>query len=420
MIGAYRETLALLKLVDAPRWNTESLHWCTVSNHGQMELDWKISDRGWPWRALATILPGKKPLRHQQAWPMAWQQSLLKVVRSVHFLRRSFAAGDQHANNLTAKAWLQSLGVPQSLIDGFWKPLIEGALNTEFENACAWVLANVIHDSLCGPAGASSVITPSINLSVDGVDPILRWLMQRHVRVLVGHRVTEMDRESNTLQSRTQDSESIGSPFMLSIIQGQQRQSLHFDQVVMALPFAATLALWNRSGLPNNDAIARLRRLEPRAITTIWIALNSQQEKALAHLPSWFVLHPKADAPQFAQVVVRRPGVIAAVTSARRLQDKPLDQSELSLRLAQQLQHALGIDIHNCPQKWITEKSATWAATPQAQWRDPSQAYLQAQGITGVDGLWRCADDLEPGYPATIESAVRSGRRTAEAILSRF
>lgn len=422
MIGAYRETLSLLKRVNAPQWNTEPLRWCTVSNRGQIELDWKISGLAWPWRAVMALLPGKGPMRAQKIWPFAWRQSLLRVVRSVQTMRTVNHGTNQHTKNLSAKAWLQSLGVPPPLIDGFWKPLTEGALNTEFDIACAQVLANVIHDSLCGPSGATNVITPPVNLSADGVDPILRWLTGQQVTLLAGHRVTEIRRESdpalNTRDLHAQNSKRGSTTFVLSVSQGDRLQSFDLDQVVMALPFTATLELWNRSGLPPTDATTRLQGFEARAITTVWIALDPQQEKALAHLPSWFVLGSEPGVPQFAQVIVKRPGVIAAVTSARALGVDTADQSMLSLRLAQQLQHTLAIDIRNCPQKWITEKRATWAATPQVRWTNSLQARHQAQGVTGVQGLWRCADDLEPGYPATIESAVRSGRRTAETLLA--
>lgn len=423
MIGAYCETLDLLKLVNAPRWNTEPLRWCAVSHRGQIELDWRVSDCAWPWRALITMLPGHQPLRRRKVWPLTWRHSLLRVVRSVNSMRSLSNAMDRSPNKPTAKGWLQSLNVPQPLIDGFWKPLTEGALNTEFDNACAQVLANVIHDALCGPVGATRVITPPVNLSVDGVDPIVRWLSRQHVTMLAGHRVTEIRRKSDALKLNSQSSHIPNSgftdaSFVLSVGWGDHQQFFDFDQVVMALPFGATLELWGRSDLPSTDASARLQQLNPRAITTVWIALDAQQEKRLAHLPTWFVLQHEPGVQQFAQVIVKRVGVIAAVTSARALEHTSSDQSMLSLQLAEQLQHALGIDIRSCPQKWITEKRATWAATPQAQWTNPSQAGLQTCGATGVAGLWRCGDDLEPGYPATIESAVRSGRRTAKALLA--
>lgn len=425
MIGAYRETLALLKLADAPRWNMEPLRWCAVSHRGQIEMDWKVSDRAWPWRALMAMLPGHQPVRHGEAWPLTWRYSLLRVVRSVNSMRSLSNDMDRTSNKPTAKRWLQSLHVPPPLIDGFWKPLTEGALNTEFDIACAQVLANVIHDSLCGPAGATSVITPPVNLSVDGVDPIVRWLSRQQVTLLTAHRVTEMRRKSDALKLNSQSLQphnpsSTDASFVLSVSRSDHQQFFEFDQVVMALPFGPTLKLWDHSCLPSTQATLRLRQLNPRAITTVWIALNAQQEKRLAHLPTWFVLQQEPGVQQFAQVIVKRMGVIAAVISARVLEHIRSDQSALSLQLAEQLQHALGIDIRSCPQKWITEKRATWAATPQLQWTDPSQAGLQTRGVTGVEGLWRCADDLEPGYPATIESAVRSGCRTAKALLAHF
>jgi hypothetical protein len=150
-----------------------------------------------------------------------------------------------------------------------------------------------------------------------------------------------------------------------------------------------------------------------RAITTVWIRLSMQDDAGISCLPVWFVLSDPADTGQhYAQVVVRRPGLLGVVISAQQAID---DRQSCAGRLRDQLLAHLNIDINQCDQKWITEKSATWACTPEVAIAD----HDAAQGLVGIDGIYRCADDLEPGYPATIESAVRSGGRTALQILGR-
>ena len=59
------------------------------------------------------------------------------------------------------------------------------------------------------------------------------------------------------------------------------------------------------------------------------------------------------------------------------------------------------------------ERHATWACTADAV--DSGAAW--GRSSLGIKGLWRAGDDLCLGYPATIESAVRSGRQTADLLL---
>jgi hydroxysqualene dehydroxylase len=113
-------------------------------------------------------------------------------------------------------------------------------------------------------------------------------------------------------------------------------------------------------------------------------------------------------------VGVQRPGVLALVISAQHEDLGEEIRDDLHEQLHEQLRAQLGIDISTLPQKWITEKKATWAATLD----HPAPSPNEIMGNTGVAGVFRAADDLEPGYPATIESAVRSGQRTAKNLLN--
>lgn len=366
-IGAYRETFALLSMVGAPQWESTPLVWTGVSRGARITQTWQVPDTAWPWRALAGLLPGRGPT----GWPPTWKRSIARTL--VRLIRHRWQAAPQ-----SALAWLNRQNVPDDFIAHFWRPLCEGALNTALEEASAQILIRVVRDSLAGPSGSTRVMTPPTNLSQEGVDPIVHWL----------------DRHGVTIRPRCR----IDRHHALAA----------FDRVVLALPTPATIRYWDNSGLPATFAKERWDRLESRPITTVWIALSPDQLQAMHHLPDWFVLNALPQVPHIGQVVVKRRDAIGVVISAHGIADR-IDAAQL---LAQQLSTQLGIAIEQCPQKWITEKQATWAATCDA----PMASSDEANGDTGVPHLYRCADDLEPGYPATIESAVRSGKRVAMRI----
>jgi hydroxysqualene dehydroxylase len=387
-IGAYTQTTALLKTVQAPDWHTEPLRWAGVTTSAALSHEWTVPDSAWPWRLLQAALPGKSP----RGWPLLWKLSVAKQLRALH-------ESQWRLQREPVLQWLDRSNTPQGVIAHFWQPLVEGALNTPIALACAQTTATVLRDSLAGPHGATRVLQPKQNLSLDGVDPICEWLTQRNVGLHVNHRAVALGQ--------------VSSGQLIALIQtGATRHEHAFDAVVLALPHPATVALWEGSGFSDTAAISRLRMLETSAITTVWVELSSTEKTTLARLPNWFVFNRVANVPPIAQVAVRRGDVLALVISAQVTAHDRVSKETHEQALRAQLKAQLGIDIAPLAQKWITEKRATWACTPQSPIAPPEDA----QGFTGVRNLFRCADDLEPGYPATIESAVRSGVRCAQSV----
>jgi hydroxysqualene dehydroxylase len=387
-IGAYSHTKSLLKTVNAPAWSEAPLRWAGVSENARLAQDWQVPNTAWPTRVMRAAVPGKGP----RGWPLSWKLSAAKQLWKLH---------SQHWQlpRESALVWLVRANTPRDLIAHFWQPLIEGALNTPISIACAQTVGKVLRDSLAGPQGATAVLQPSRNLSLDGVDPICRWLTQQGVGLHANHRaLTVHPTESGTIKIRLQAGASIVEKI--------------FDRVAIALPHQATLSLWEQSTLPETTAVQRLRRLETSAITTVWIELPESEKQKLARLPNWFILNSLKGVPHIAQVAVVRGDVLALVISAQLTAEDRVSKETHEQALSDQIKAQLAIDIASLPQKWITEKQATWACTPQS----PTAPSEDAQGVTGIDNLFRCADDLEPGYPATIESAVRSGVRCAQNI----
>jgi uncharacterized protein with NAD-binding domain and iron-sulfur cluster len=75
------------------------------------------------------------------------------------------------------------------------------------------------------------------------------------------------------------------------------------------------------------------------------------------------------------------------------------------------VQHALNLSDPIPPWRVVKEKRATFAATPEQDRRRPPAK-------TGLANLVLAGDWTATGLPATIEGAIRSGRRAADCILS--
>lgn len=386
-IGAYTEMIALLARCGASRWHAQPLVWSVVGPHGQLRGQWRVPNRSWPWRVIASALPPYSPT----GWPLAWRASV--AITLAHLVRTSWQPQSPHQ---TFKQWIAARKAPDELIRDFWQPLMEGALNTSIDEASAAVALKVLKDSIAGPKGATTVWLAPSNLSMDGVDPIMQSLEQRGMQFMPGHRVLRIHPDRR-IDVRSSDITT----------------TMAFDAVVIACPARASLRLWNDSPLPQCPVQQRWSQLEERAITTVWVALDAPMRAQLSRLPDWFVFKHVPGVPHIAHVGVRRGDALALVTSAQHPDALPETQHQRT-PLAQQVQSILGIDISSAPQKWITEKSATWACTASSPLPDDQES----AGHTGCDGIFRAGDDLEPGYPATIESAVRSGRRTARTLMN--
>jgi predicted NAD/FAD-dependent oxidoreductase len=185
-----------------------------------------------------------------------------------------------------------------------------------------------------------------------------------------------------------------------------------FDAVVLATPAWQAAALLQDQ--PGGAALAaQLAAFDYEPITTCYLQYPPSLRLGL---PFCALLDDPA-ANAWGQFVFDRgqldpdnAGLLAVVVSAAG-DAAQLERAALAASIAAQLAQAFGRPELAHPQwtKVITEKRATFACTPGL--RRPECA-------TALPGLVLAGDYTASDYPATLESAVRSGRRAATAILS--
>jgi predicted NAD/FAD-dependent oxidoreductase len=187
--------------------------------------------------------------------------------------------------------------------------------------------------------------------------------------------------------------------------------SMLVDAVVLATPAPAAATLL--ASLPLDELVQQLSAFEHEPITTCYLQYGPDVRLGL---PFHALLDDPA-AGHWGQFVFDRgqlgpghAGLWSVVVSASS-EAAALGQAALAQALAAQL-----AAVFRRPQlanpAWsqvITEKRATFACTPGLQ--RPANA-------TGLDGLALAGDYTASDYPATLETAVRSGAAAARAIFA--
>src|SRR5690606_20993281 len=272
-----------------------------------------------------------------------------------------------------------------------WAPLCVAALNTPVHEASAQVFANVLRDSLAAGASASELLLPRTDRSELLPVPAARYLATRRCKLRTGNAIESIRR--------------VDGGFRLDGDPGSQP----WPHVVLATAPYHAAPLLASTGACTRLA-EQIEALEHEPIVSVYLALGKGQT-----LPEPMIGLVSESAADPAQWVFDRgqlggpEGLFCAVISARGPHEA-LARDELILAVHAQLERQLGRRLPS--PEWsqvIVEKRATIACRPG----------IFRPGIrTPLPGLWLAGDYLDSDYPATLESAVRSGVACANAILA--
>jgi hydroxysqualene dehydroxylase len=370
LIGAYRETLALMRTVGVdPEALLERrpLALRDARGHG-LALP--------PGPALPAFVRAVLALHE---WPLGERLALLAAAL------RWRLAGFRAPPDQTVAGLTRSL--PARARRGLIDPLCVAALNTPAEQASAQVFLRVLRDALFSGPGAADMLLPRVPLGSLFPQPALAWLEARGVDCRLGHRVSAV-------------APARGTPWQ---VDGEP-----FDAVLLACT-AQEAARLAQAAAPAWAARAAAFDYEP--IVTVYL------ESRGSRLPSPMVaLTESGDAPaQFAFDLGAldgggaRAGWFAFVVSgARAWVERGLDATGQAV-LRQAGASFAPSTWHQAPRvaRCIAERRATFLCTPALP-RPPN-------GI--APGLAAAGDYTEGPYPATLEGAVRSALAALRLVL---
>ncbi len=261
------------------------------------------------------------------------------------------------------------------------EPLCVAALNTPAEQASAQVLLTVLRDALFGAPGAADLLLPRAPLDALLPQAAGRWLHEQSAQVRLGRRAMTLHADD----------------------QGARVDDEAFDHVVLATPPGEAARLladlapdWSR------DASA----FAYQPIVTAWLTapaarwpqpMMALRADGLRPAQFGFDLGALGGPPStYALVVSGAAAWVEAGADATRA------------ALLDQWRDAFPPSQHG-PAQWLTsrtEKRATFACTPALK-RSPARPYARVS-VAG--------DHVEGPYPATLEGAVRSGLAAASGL----
>ena len=373
LMGAYRDTLRLIDMV--------SPHTATYSRkpfrlRDTSGLDLRAGRYPAPWHLLAA-LAGAQGLSLAQRFAATRLMTALRL------------SGWRALPGETVDQMLVRHRQPEPLCERLWRPLCLSALNTASANACARTLVTILRDTLGSDASACDFIIPHTSLGDCLPRPALTWLAARDI-------TPEWSVTARSLRAGERG---------WTIV--TREQTIGARSLILALPPAQAARLLESFDHAGLTAIARrwvsaLSGLAPAPITTVYAAWPTS---ALPALPDWLMLNSSGPGEWLFDRGVHRDHRIAAIVASGCDAQGHGSPSAFAREIAGYAARAAGLPAPRYAEA-IVEKRATFSCVPDRPRIDQPEA-------GHLPGLWLAGDYTEAWYPATLESAVRSGSRAA-------
>lgn len=256
------------------------------------------------------------------------------------------------------------------------EPLAVAALNTPPETGSAQLLSAVVNESL-GDGGAACIPAfPREGLSESFIDPAVTWLEARGTTIRLSSRVAAIGTEAGAVTGL--GAETLGSD----------------EAVVLAVPAPVASALL--PSVQGPDAF--------EAILNVHFKLDVPED-AIPERAGFMGM-----VGSLSEWVFVKPGVVSVTISAAN-RHAAMDPVAVAQQVWQEVRTALQLPEPIPLWRVLREKRATFSATPDQNRRRPSSS-------TEFRNLVLAGDWTATGLPATIEGAIRSGRRAADDLLS--
>lgn len=354
LLGAYRETLALIRRIGAdPETLFERRPLQVVDNTG-----------------FRLALP-RLPAPFNVAWGLltAAAVDLPEKLKTALWMQGVKFRGFRVDPDRSVAEWLDAAGQTGQLRRHLWEPLCLAALNTPAERASAQLFANVLRDSLGSPRRADTdLLLPRAPFGELLPEPAGRWLAAQGATLRFGQRVRTITPAGDGIA-----------------IDGE-----NFAAAILAVAPQHVAKLAPATPLP----------LDYEPIATVYL-----QYAPAVRLP--FPLYNLLG-KQGQWVVDRGNGLLACVLSGHG-EWEALDDAALANALTGELADALALAEKPRWQRIVHEKRATFSCRPNG---------LRASHTTAHPRLFLAGDHCWADYPATLEGAVRSGLRAARAVLA--
>lgn len=378
LLGSYRQTLRLIEKVGGD----SEADFLRIPLQLELHRDFSMK---------APKLPA--PLHLFAALVGAKGLSVHDRLKAARFMLKLRYINFRLPVDITVSEMLAQHGQGAALTKMLWEPLCIAALNTPISKASAQVFLNVLRDALNRTRADSDMLLPRNNLTTLFPQRAADYIEQHGGKVRIGCGVNALHPSGDGIEiSSAQDSEI-------------------FSHVICAAPPNVAARLLRTisgftpfSGLA--ETTAQIDRLEQQPIYTVYL----QYPESIALPQPMLGLHRRCSQWLFDKGrIAGQHGLIAVVISAEGIHQE-LSQDQLVNKVIAELREEFAIAEQPLWVKVIAEKRATFCCSPNL--RRPSQQ-------TSLPRLLLAGDYTAGDYPATLEGAVISGLKCADAILAR-
>lgn len=275
--------------------------------------------------------------------------------------------GKSGTDEISFADWLRQKGARAQTVARFWRPFVVSALNEEPDRASAYPALQVFGDGLLGGRTSYQLGVPSVPLD-DLYCPVLAGRLGPTVRFVMGSRISRIHPSGGDA-----------------------------DYYISAVPFDRVRHL-----IPDLGIDGLVAGFEHSPITGIHLWFNRE----ITELQHALLLDREI------QWLFHRGGgyYLVVVSASRNLQSRPTSQIvALALRELQEFFPAVRTATLT-GSRVIREARATYSACPGLERMRPGPR-------TRFPNVFLAGDWTNSGWPATMEGAVRSGYRAAEAVI---
>ncbi len=290
----------------------------------------------------------------------------------------------------TMAAWLRGQGQSDRAIELFWDVVLRSALSESLQRIAVPVARKVFVDGMMATRDSQAMHLPTESLHELFHRRAGARLAERGVALHTGNGVDHV----------------LGSDHRVGGIVLADGSRREFDFVVLAVPWRRVSGLLPVAILARLPELAAVDPFESAPITAVHLAFD-RSITPLPHavlpgrLSQWLFAGAAGDGYHAYEVVISASRELAG-----------LDRSELLARVNTELADAFPpvAEARLLHTRVVTHPSAVFSPLPE------TEAYRPAQ-ISAVEGLLLAGDWTATGWPATMESAVRSGYLAAEGLL---
>lgn len=375
LLGAYKETLALLKKAGVS------------SRKAFMRVPLQINMQSETARSAfslksCSMLPA--PLNLLFGLLLCKGLSMKERFSALRFMQHLKGTQYRIVRDISLKHFLKSQHQSKKMIEFLWEPLCVAALNTPIEKASTKVFLNVLRDTFSGNKKNSDFLLPRQDLSQIISEPLSHYIKSNRGIIKLNQRVRRIEAEGDGFSVVTRHEKSHFSHVIIAV------SPAHVEKLVAAFPRL-------------NQSVEQLRTYQFQPIYTVYLQYppDTRLPQAISGLTGtigqWVL-----DRGQ----LCGQKNLISVVVSAEG-KHQQLTQDELALRVAKELNKAFPSLSKPLWHKVIAEKRATFSCEVNLP---------RPTNRTSHPNLLLAGDYTYAEYPGTIEGAVRSGIYCANLI----